>query len=385
MNTVFIGHFSAILTNSNGASSTAGNQVQREIFHCLVNNSLITNVFCYSMSPNSFWPKGPLIVKSNNEGNIEFIGFINIPIIKHIIFSYRIFLRLLSLKPKLCIQYNPYVFENIALLLFKFFISKTFLVILIQDVFILNNRFGFFQFLTFFSQKISIFLSHYFNMIIPISYSIIEDFKFSPKKCYVFQGGLTEFAQKLMLKSNQHLDKIAVFAGSLELHNGVDLLIDRWLSIPINYKLHIFGSGSLEGIVRNASKNSNLIVFHGKQSEKIVLKWQLNATWNLCFRYSKGINQKYFFPSKFFNIICAPGALVTNDFYGIPLRLRRYIGIASDDLSDLSDTLDCALKVSNFQAVERRRVIANDEHSWSACISEIVNRAYVQSNMYDSL
>ena len=374
MQVVFVGHFAPQSHAAKQASSAAGNQVQRQIFQELVQQCGPGQPVCYSMTPQSFWPQGPFISRSVSEGSTKFIGYINLPVLKHVVFALRLLAHLLVVRPQLCLQYNSYLFENLALLLFRLSCSGTAIAIIIQDIHVaarmsLLTKRG----LRSFSERTALRLAKRFDMIIPFSSEIISDFRFAPSKCFVFQGGITEFAVQVMSGPEQELVEIGVFAGGLEPHNGIDRLVDKWLVSGVEHPLHVFGRGSLEEHVRQAAQRSDRIVFHGFQPEHVVLAWQRRARWNFCLRYSAGLNQTYFFPSKLFNILCAPGAVVVNDFHALPSSVRSYLCVVADDLSDLAARLPGAATLASPDCVCARREVMRDRHSWRSCVQQIVH------------
>jgi len=263
----------------------------------------------------------------------------------------------------------------LALLLFRVCRPESALAVIIQDIHVEGGG-GFFskQNLRALSERISLLVVRSFNMIIPISAAIVDDFGIQQSKCFVFQGGVTEFAGQLMRVSDAPpLEDIGVFAGGLEPHNGVDRLVTQWIACGVKKPLHIFGRGSLTSRIELAAQESSCIIYHGFQPEQVVLEWQLKARWNFCLRYSIGLNQDYFFPSKFFNILCAPGSVVVNDFHAIPESVRAYLSFISDDLSDLVGCLDAAVLDTEPARVSTRREIVHARHSWSACIGQIIS------------
>lgn len=378
----FVGHFSPSSMVLDAASSIAGNQVQLQILQELSEKCGIENTVCYTMTPQAYWPRGPLILRSSTAGMTEFIGYLNLPLLKHIIFSMRLFLRLFAARPHLCLQYNSYLFENLALLLYRLSHRGSALAIIIQDIHVaigvpmLSKR-G----LRSLSERTSLRLAKLFDMIVPISSAIITDFNLAPSKCLVFQGGVTEFAVQVMRGEEQALTDVGVFAGGLEPHNGIDRLVDQWLVGGIQQQLHVFGRGSLEGHVKKAALKSDRIVFHGFQPEDVVLAWQRKARWNFCLRYSLGLNQTYFFPSKFFNILCAPGAVVVNNFYALPDTVRNHLCIVTDDLSDLAISLLSAAELSSPDCAHARRAIVQSKHSWRSCIAQIIATLRLNGNI----
>lgn len=373
MKSVFIGHFSPAANFGEPAVSVAGNQVQRQIVRELENQTDVEAV-SYAMTPVPAWPLGAIIVRSQRENSVEFIGYLNFPMLKHLIFSFRLLVRLIGVKPELCLQYNSYFFENLALLLFRLLKPSCYLAIIIQDVHAERETFNFSRRdLRALSERLSLLLARSFDLVVAISSSIITDFRLDPRRSFVFQGGITDCASKLILEHQDQIGEIGVFAGALEPHNGIDLLVDKWLSSEMVQTLHVFGRGSLQSYVQQASNRSKKIIFHGLQPENVIIQWQLKARWNFCLRYSKGINQKYFFPSKFFNIVCAPGITVVNDFNGLPEALRNYTCVLADDLSCLKERLLDSKLSWNLDLLNKRREIVMADHSWHSCVQKIIS------------
>ncbi|MCV2368252.1 glycosyltransferase family protein [Roseateles oligotrophus] len=374
MKIVFVGHFAPLSQELEQASSVAGNQVQRQIFQDIRQQCGVEQAACFVMTPQAFWPRGAFIAPSRTEGAIEFIGYLNLPVLKHLIFALRLLMRLLVVRPQLCLQYNSYVFENIALLLFRLCRRGSALAIFIQDIHIESGKAQLSKSgLRALAERTSLVLSKRFDMIVPISSAIIDDFNFLPRKCFVFQGGITDFADQMMKGSEQRLEEVGVFAGALEPHNGIDILVDQWVACGIKQKLHVFGRGSLERHVRQVAMQSESIVFHGFQPERVVLAWQLRASWNFCLRYSLGLNEAYFFPSKLFNILCAPGSVVVNDFHAIPEDLRAHLCVVADDLSDLKSILTAAVEMISPDRIRNLHELMRSSHSWSSCIRKVIH------------
>jgi hypothetical protein len=374
MKAVFIGHFSPLSRALEHASSAAGNQVQRQIADEIARHCGNARAACFSMTPQPYWPRGPLLSSSETEGSIEFPGYLNLPVLKHFLFSLRLLGHLLATRPQLCLQYNSYLFENLTLLLYRLWRRGTAVAIIIQDIHVeldapVLSKPG----LLSLSARASLFFSRFFDLIVPISREIVEDFGMDPNKCLVFQGGATEFGTHLMNGPNDgRLADLGVFAGALEPHNGIDLLIERWEADGIDTVLHVFGRGSLAERVTQAAERCPNIVYHGFQPEHLVLDWQRCARWNFCLRYSVGIDQTYFFPSKLFNIVCAPGVVVVNDFHALPTSIKDHLCVVRDDLLDLAVRLRNSNALSSPARVEIRRQIVRAEHCWSSCVRQIL-------------
>jgi glycosyltransferase involved in cell wall biosynthesis len=369
---IFIGHFSPFKPICSIADSPAGNQVNRKINVCL-SNQYDGKSFCVSMATAAAFPKGSLIIKGGAENGIQFIGYINLAIIKHIIFSIKLFYILLKSKPKLCIQYNSFLFENIVLYLYKRLIKDVFIATILQDITISNgNKKGMSAKLRELIEYAGLGVLRKFNLIVPVSKKVIDDFKLSKSNFFIFIGGITFFAEELM-KLDSKLSDFAVYAGKLERYNGFDRLIKAWTNQNIDKYLHIFGKGSLESEIIELSKINKYVIFHGQHSEKNIIEWQSRAQWNFCLRYSEGIDQDYFFPSKLFNICCARGAVIVNNFNGIPEDLGCHISIVDNDLAKLSEVLELTKDNESLgSSCQERHSIVLDRYSWEACIRKIL-------------
>lgn len=369
---VFIGHLTP-MGEFGAGSSVAGNQVQMQILQELTIQSKPGRVDCFAMQAMPAWPRGPLFARSIVEPSVNFIGFVNLMILKHIVFALRVFLLLRQTRPKLTLQYNSYLFENFSLMAYRATQRKSVSALIIQDVHVdpeicfLSKR-GWRAL----SERLSLFVARKFDFIVPISWSIISDFNFSPEKCMVFQGGATDFALSLIGDADEKLSDFAVFAGALEPHNGVDKLINRWLENDIDAVLHIFGRGSLTELAKDAARGSRRVVFHGFVAEELIQQWQRKAQWNFCLRYSLGLNQEYFFPSKLFNVLCAPGAVLINKIHGVPDEIYRHVHLVNDDLSNLGAVLTLAKESASVSCITARRQVVLSSHSWSSCIKRVI-------------
>ncbi|MBX3622307.1 MAG: hypothetical protein KF891_20265 [Rhizobacter sp.] len=376
MKAAFIGHYAPPSKAMEGASSAAGNQVQRQIGEDLSHLCGTDRTISYSMTPQPIWPRGPLVVASAFEETTRFIGYLNLPVLKHLVFAFRLFIHLRRTKPWFCLQYNSYLFENLALLIYRWSAKGSAIAMLIQDIHVQKGlRLWSKRGIKSAAERASLWLARKFDAIVPISSAIIRDFNFEPSKCTVFQGGVTRFASALMDEpASAALEDIAVFAGALEPHNGIDRLVDRWIADEVAYPLHVFGRGSLTEHVAQSARRCGRIVFHGFQSEDVVLNWQRRARWHFCLRYSVGLDEAYFFPSKLFNIVCSSGIVVVNDFHALPLSIRHHLCVVPEGLQNLAQHLEESRPLGSAAHVSQRREIVRVAHSWGSCVQHILQK-----------
>lgn len=379
MNVAFIGHFSPSKEKASSGSSPAGDLTQREISEALKEHFQVEVLSSFVMKSSKSWPGGELWVKGERFDNLVAIGFVNIYLIKHLIFSVRLFFHLLINKPDLCIQYNSYLFENISLLTYRLIFPKTKLAIIIQDIhaefkYATNIRTAVKSAL----ERLAIRFAKHFDILVPITKEIANQFNIDEARSFVFQGGPTGGAIQSLLskrRKQRQLKNIAVFAGALEPHNGVDKLLTRWVEDSIDLELHIFGSGSLEGLVTSSAIRSNNIIFQGFQSESEVFMWQSQAKWLVCLRYSIGLNQDFFFPSKFFNLLALDGNILVNRFNNLPTDLLHNVVAVDDELFDMTNKLMTPPHSVQVENCEKRHEILLEKYTWMHCIEKIIDRA----------
>lgn len=370
---VFVGHFTPLTKSTGKIYSTAGSLTQQEIINSLSTNSQVSCLHSFVMSTNPFWPKGAIWSNGYSREKLYVIGYLNIFLIRNIWFAFCLFHFLLKKKPQLVIQYNSFLFENLAMLAYRFFYRESRLSIIIQDI---KTSKEFKPDIADILEKAGIRQAKKFDILVPITSQIIEDFDFDKRKSYVFQGGVTGRALADSYNRNPaELEDIAVFAGSLESYNGVDLLVNQWSSQKIKIQLHIFGQGSLEKLIETQATNEENIVYHGFCSEEEVIKTQSRAKWLISLRYSKGLNQNYFFPSKFFNLIALSGNVLVNKFNNIPDQLLPYLVVIDDNLSMVNEKFLSERQRPRLDQLSERRNVLHETCSWNSLIQEIINRA----------
>ena len=364
--TLFIGKFSESGASQNKFASAAGDLVQQQIIYEL-KTLLPTQIVHYiSMEPNRVFPGGNLFSAGAYDHNGEFIPYINLPIVKNIIYAIKIFRYCLRLRPGLVIQYNSYLFENISILLYRYLFGAKVCQI-VQDV-----RVGAeFSWLAREQDRLANKLLKRFDYVLPITQAVADKFMLDSGKYHIFHGGVTRRGFELA-ESKSNIKPFAVFAGALERHNGVDKLIRFWNDRSPNLDLHIFGRGSLASLVAASSIGNQRIKYHGFQSQDEIMKWQRIAKFNFCFRYSDGLQEDYFFPSKFFDLACAPGLLIVNKFKNLPIFMMECDGVV-DSIDELEKFVllpdNEVKKISNH-----RRALVLRWGTWNSTLRLVVNR-----------
>lgn len=353
---------------NNKAASAAGDIVQRQIIADSIRILGSANFEFLCMEPKRYWPRGEFYVKGGEDENGGYISYVNLPVIRNIIFMFCIVAYCFLKKNKLIFQYNSYFFENIGILVVSF-LRRCNNFIIIQDF-----RSG-----SVFSKSAQLFdkvsnsLVKYFDFALPITNRLARDLKIDETKCEVFIGGMTQPECDKLLSYPHPYENYAVFAGALEAYNGFDKMLIAWSELSTSTVLHVFGRGSLSSMAKDYSDRYSNILFHGFLCQESISEWQKKAKFNICLRYSVGIEEDYFFPSKFFNISCAQGLLLVNNFKNIPGFFSDYKGMLKDDLSNLSFVVSLDEATINFET-KRRREYMTDLNSWYAILSKTYSR-----------
>ena len=368
---LFIGPLSGNKDAFNKAKSAAADQVQVEIISALnrLSKKDDSNLKIYSFSPAPSWPEGPFEIGGLKDKSYHWPKLINIVIIKQIIFSIKLMSMLLKIKPARIYVYNADAFQAFAIILYKkFYKSQT--IAIIQDVLTYPHV----SRIKSLGYKLSLRVIKGFSIIIAISKNIIYDFDLPKNKSFVFQGGCTRQSKILKRFDIKNLKNVVIYAGALEKYNGIDLVIKQWKSID-NYELHVFGKGSYEKEVISAARENKNIIFHGLCDEKTVSSYMAISKFNICLRYSENINQIYFFPSKFFNVMSAPGLPIFNNFINFPSSAKKLCVLVDDDLSNLKNIINENI---NLDRIRNNRFHRLQWLNFNASWDSIVSKTYVK-------
>ena len=349
--------------------SAAGTKVQLEIIRCL--EEVHGSVKCIVMREVSTWPRNKVFYKSIKMEHVYFPFFINIKFFKILYFSMQTLIKIFKSSPQVVYQYNSYLSVNLVSFLFKICGVKTVLILqdinctpsFIQSINPLKFRLG---------EYLGLILARYaYSVIVPISDAIITDFKFNPNKCIVWRGGIIGDAYICKTITHKCENKFAVVAGTLNAYNGIFKLVEEWVSQEIPYDLHIFGDGEESAEIKRIATYSNHIKYHGRVTPNIVSDYLNKSSVNFCLRYSIVIDERYFFPSKFFDIFLYPGSVVVNSFYGLPDEAKDTIFIVSDDLSNLRAVINFAVEDNFCNNYTRRKKIAKSFFLWNKIILSV--------------
>lgn len=353
----FVGSICLDVEGAGHAYSEAGDSVQREIVSSLRTSGQFNGVRVLSIEPRvSFLSGGSIYKPAAILADISAPGFINLQVLKHLWVAVYLFVDLLRYRPRYVFCYNANFFFTLVMFLYRFVGRGVRLCGIVQDVLPLQGVKTLMRFL----DLVALRMWSRFDFLAPVSETIISDFGLRAPYM-VLEGGVLERNRRCfegfpMESTRRDCGDVPyfVFAGALEAYNGIDRLVERWKIIQDRVELHVYGSGSLEPFLQKAMSEDRRIKFLGRARHDVIMAALAGSAGAFCLRYSAGINSNYFFPSKFFELLCVPRPLLVNRFSG--LRREHEFGclILDDDLSDLGETLRASIEEdSNVKAQER--------------------------------
>ncbi|MEO7189965.1 MAG: glycosyltransferase [Vicinamibacterales bacterium] len=134
-----------------------------------------------------------------------------------------------------------------------------------------------------------------------VSEAIVEDFLPGRRVCRI-EGGIRpdDFGAETRPEAPTTPSLFrAVLAGTLDVHNGVELALDAFSRLPQDgYELVVAGSGAMARVVEERASIDSRIVFRGFLSFDEVLALYRSADVLLNLRVTRAMDTRYFFPSK---------------------------------------------------------------------------------------
>jgi len=103
-----------------------------------------------------------------------------------------------------------------------------------------------------------------------------------------------------------------------------------------------------------------------------VHKKMLVSDFNVCLRYAKGIDERFFFPSKFFSINCYPGFALVNEFYGLPEGFKSIGLLVDSDLENLPSLFEKNIDFLRGKTRERQDYLFS-KYRWAAIFKGVLS------------
>lgn len=318
----------------------------QQIFDRAIYEGLIENkqsIISLVLAPISTFPETTKLWVNlnkdlNNEQNIHYIPFVNLPILKQIsVMLYCIyFLTKLqnknkSIKLLLNWPYFPYILS--AHIIRKVFKNKVFQIVpdFPDDYFAYKENKTFKEKIYSMTSSPSKKLLLNFDGYILLTDSMRELIKLKDDN-YVVVEGLISPDTKYIDKTKRDFDKVSkikfMYAGSLNKKVGILTFVNAFLEVANtveNIELYIYGSGDTEKILEKISSNSSSVYFEGVVPRTEVLGKQIEVDFLINPRPLSEEYTKYSFPSKTLEYMLSGTPLISTKLEGIPFEYEEYI------------------------------------------------------------
>ena len=146
-----------------------------------------------------------------------------------------------------------------------------------------------------------------FDGVMVIARAIAEDFLPGRPVCFI-DGGIHpgRFPPPEPLRNSASPRPFRVIlSGSLEPYNGVEVALEALTLLPGDFELVVAGNGSLTDKVREASRRDPRVVYAGFLDVDALVDVYRSADLLLNLRLTRAIDTRYFFPSKFMELLAS--------------------------------------------------------------------------------
>lgn len=331
------------------ACSSAGNKFQLDLIRGL-EKALGRSLHVISVWPVAMYPRSRTIFSSRQTCRVgtlstaRLILFVNLPILKQVAVLCSIFSHLVvwlwrerKSAKHVVLVYNVFSPFSLAVLAATTLLGgKPVAVVadLSHDVYDFKGCIrGLLQRIDFFIQT---HIINRFAGIIPLTHQIAQDF--APERpMLVVEGGVetneVEQIDAPKLTSALPMDeKIILYSGALNDISGVDLLIQAFQLLPDpQYRLHIFGRGPMESLVREAVTQDKRMFYGGVLPNPEIKRRQAQATVLVNPRPSHRKITYYTFPSKLLEYLVSGRPTITTALPGIPDEYYPYVYLLRDE------------------------------------------------------
>lgn len=285
-------------------ASIAGNKMQLNLLKEL---SKKVNIEAVTIYPVASYPRDCHMYYKKDMRNLFHglkyirISFLNFPGIKQICQIIMTFLeisRFVRSNPKgIVLTYNMYPQLGIPVLLMKlFFKKKVFTLLADLPLDERRNRSFISKICKKIYDKLTVVCIRHIDYAIVLNEHVISEYKLNIP--YIVMEGAVN-ASEINKQKRSSKEKNIVYTGALTEYSGILLAIQAFNKINnSNVKLDIYGSGELEGEIREYASNNENIRFYGKKDNNEILKIQKDAWILINPRVVDNPISKVTFPSK---------------------------------------------------------------------------------------
>lgn len=148
--------------------------------------------------------------------------------------------------------------------------------------------------------------------------------------------------------------KVLMYCGALSDVYNITTLLEAFQLCKIDAELWIFGGGSRENEVKQATQKDSRIKFFGKVSREELLRCQKKAHLLVSIKSSDDDFTKYAFPSKILEYMTAGTAVLSTKIGGIPDEYYEYIyTIENEDVNAISAKIEEILNLPMAELEEK--------------------------------
>lgn len=313
-------------------------------FHHLIMNGIINerDNFIYSIigrPTNIKTHKGIIWKKSvENEENIiyDHLGYLNIPVIKNIIISFKCFFKTLSWiiknqKKEKCIIIDASYISVIPFINFATKIKKCKKIAIVCDIYEYMAE-------GCDAREKKSKVHKIIAKVMKKNYDKIDGFVFlteamndilnRQKKPYIIMEGLVDINMKLSKNdlNTKNPKDIVMYAGAIREKYGLKNLVQGYhMYKNDNSELWIYGSGDFVPEVEKMRKKDKRIKYYGIVSNKEIIQKELEVTILINPRSSDLEFTKYSFPSKNMEYMVSGTPILTTNLPGMPSEYKKYV------------------------------------------------------------
>lgn len=154
------------------------------------------------------------------------------------------------------------------------------------------------------------------------------------------------FREKLGISDNQI---IFLYQGALCEGRGIEMLIEAFKDIDINFVIVFMGYGTLEDLIKSSSNNYENIYFHEAVSSDVLLDYTSSADFGISTIEDTCLSYRYCLPNKMFEYIMAELPVVVSNLYEMQKLVNsNQIGIVvkENSLDGLKSAIKCSLELN---------------------------------------
>ena len=145
-----------------------------------------------------------------------------------------------------------------------------------------------------------------------------------------------------------------VFAGTLIYYNGIRELLEAFVRLGADYRLHIYGYGPMEDDVKKAAQKYENIIFHGRFNPADTM--QILSQYQLLInpRQIDPAIENFTFPSKLVDYILTGKSVLTSNFKTMPAQYKDFVYVLDDlQVQSIMDGV-CRVFAEDVQTREAR-------------------------------